>query len=93
MDCKYFGDLHRKYLCGFSYLVKLIGNNLVTHIWLCWFKSVWFPKHVFCLSDKSLQDWYNLYENQKSDNEKEKLHFDPLDEIPPVAKNWELVIQ
>ena len=69
---------------------------MVTYIWFSRLKSFWFPKHVVCLSDKSLQDLSKSKENRKLEIKnqiEEKLRFGPLDEIPPGAKNWELAIQ
>ena len=38
------------------WILALGDNNMVTYIWFSRLKSFWFPKHVVCLSDKSLQD-------------------------------------
>ena len=64
---------------------------MVTYIWFSRLKSFWFPKHVVCLGDKSLQDLSKSKEDQKPIEN--KLRFCPLDENPPGAKNWELAIQ
>ena len=68
---------------------------MVTYIWFSRLKSFWFPKHVVCLSDKSLQDLSKSKEDKiGTKNQMEnKLRFCPLDENPPGAKNWELAIQ